>query len=78
MRHIKDIFPDKCLSIIDDEYDAFMRRKKKYINNRTNKNYFNLIFAYTQIDADLRSMLSDGYLSMDELQYIRAELKRGV
>ena len=51
-------------------------KKEEYIRNRTNNNYFNLIFAYTQIDADLRSMLSDGYLSMDEFQYIRAELRK--
>lgn len=78
MRHIKDIFPDKDLSLINDEYNAFMKQKEKYINNRTNSNYFNLLFAYEQIDADLKSMLSDGYLSMDEFQYIRAELKKGV
>ena len=78
MKHIKEIFPDKDLSIIDDEYNVFIKRKKKYINNRTNNNYFNLLFAYEQIDADLKSMLSDGYLSMDEFQYIRAELKQGI
>lgn len=78
MKHIKDIFPDKDLSLIDDEYNTFMKQKEKYINNRTNSNYFSLMFAYEQIDADLKSMLSDGYLSMDEFQYIRAELKKGV
>lgn len=37
-----------------------------------------LTFAYELIDAYLKSTLSDGYITLNELQYIRAELKEGL
>ena len=48
------------------------------MQNKTDDNYLELIFAYEIIDACLKSMLSDGYITLNEFQYIRAELKRGL
>ncbi len=78
MRHIKEIFSHKDLSFIDDEYDNFLQKKETYLQNKTSRNYLELTFAYELIDAYLKSTLSDGYITLNELQYIRAELKEGL
>ena len=78
MRHIKEIFSQKDLSVIDNEYNEFLQKKKQYLQNKTNNNYLELIFAYELVDAYLKSILSDGYITLNELQYIRAELKEGL
>lgn len=78
MRHIKEIFSHKDLSFIDDEYDNFLQKKETYLQNKTSRNYLELTFAYELIDAYLKSTFSDGYITLNELQYIRAELKEGL
>lgn len=78
MRHIKEIFSQKDLSVIDNEYNEFLQKKKQYLQNKTNNNYLELVFAYELVDAYLKSILSDGYITLNELQYIRAELKEGL
>ena len=78
MRHIKEIFSQKDLSVIDNEYNEFLQKKKQYLQNKTNNNYQELVFAYELVDAYLKSILSDGYITLNELQYIRAELKEGL
>ena len=78
MKHIKEIFSEKDLSLIDNEYNEFLQKKEQYLQNKTDDNYLELIFAYEIIDACLKSMLSDGYITSNEFQYIRAELKRGL
>ena len=78
MKHIKEIFSEKDLSLIDNEYNEFLQKKEQYLQNKTDDNYLELIFAYEIIDACLKSMLSDGYITLHEFQYIRAELKRGL
>lgn len=78
MRHIKEIFNQKDLSFIDNEYNDFLHKKEKYLQNKTNDNYLELTFAYELIDAYLKSVLSDGYITLNELQYIRNELKEGL
>ena len=78
MKHIKEIFSEKDLSLIDNEYNEFLQKKEQYLQNKTDDNYLELIFAYEIIDACLKSMLSDGYITLNEFQYIRAEPKRGL
>lgn len=78
MRHIKEIFSQKDLSVIDNEYNEFLQKKKQYLQNKTNNNYLELVFAYELVDAYLKSILSDGYITLNELQYLRAELKEGL
>ena len=78
MRHIKEIFNHKDLKFIDDEYDNFLQKKETYLQNKTCSNYLELTFAYELIAAYLKSTLSDGYITLNELQYIRAELKEGL
>ena len=78
MRHIKEIFSQKDLSVIDNEYNEFLQKKRQYLQNKTNNNYLELVFAYELVDAYLKSILSDGYITLNELQYIRAELKEGL
>ena len=78
MKHIKEIFSEKDLSLIDNEYNEFLQKKEQYLQNKTDDNYLELIFAYEIIDACLKSMLSDGYITLNEFQYIRAELNRGL
>ena len=78
MRHIKEIFSQKDLPVIDNEYNEFLQKKKQYLQNKTNNNYLELVFAYELVDAYLKSILSDGYITLNELQYIRAELKEGL
>lgn len=78
MKHIKEIFSEKDLSLIDNEYNEFLQKKEQYLQNKTDDNYLELIFAYEIIDACLKSMLSDGYITLNEFQYIRAELKGGL
>ena len=78
MKHIKEIFSEKDLSLIDNEYNEFLQKKEQYLQNKTDDNYLELIFAYEIIDACLKSMLSDGYITLNEFQYIREELKRGL
>ena len=53
-------------------------RYLSYLQNKTSSNYLELTFAYELIDAYLKSTLSDGYITLNELQYIRAELKEGL
>lgn len=78
MRHIKEIFNQKDLSLIDNEYNEFLHKKEKYLQDKTNDNYLELTFAYELVDAYLKSALSDGYITLNELQYIRNELKDGL
>ena len=51
MRHIKEIFSQKDLSVIDNEYNEFLQKKKQYLQNKTNNNYLELVFAYELVDA---------------------------
>ena len=46
MKHIKEIFSEKDLSLIDNEYNEFLQKKEQYLQNKTDDNYLELIFAY--------------------------------
>ena len=78
MKHIKEIFSEKDLSLIDNEYNEFLQKKEQYLQNKTDDNYLELIFAYALIAACRHSLFNDGYITLNEFQYIRAELKRGL
>lgn len=78
MKHITEIFNNKDISFLDKEYTEFIDKKEKYIESHTDESYFNLMFSYESLDAYLKSLLSDGYLSFNEFQHIRDKLKEGV
>lgn len=76
--HMKDIFPYKNLAFLDNEYTDFMHTKNIYLKDRSDKNYLELTFAYTAMDSHLKELLSDGFLTLDEMYLIREKLKEGV
>ena len=53
MRHIKEIFNQKDLSLIDNEYNEILHKKEIYLQDKTNDNYLELTFAYELVDAYL-------------------------
>ena len=53
---------EKFLHTIED-YEAFIQSKDKYIKEQSKENYFAMINSYMSVDAELKSMLSSGFLS---------------
>ena len=78
MYHLKDIFEDKDMAFLDDDYNEFMICKNKHLADSTDDNYLELTNLYMAVDAYLKAMLSSGYLVLDEFQYIRGRLKKGL
>lgn len=78
MHHIKGIFDEKDLSFIDCDYDEFVNAKEQYLSERSEENYIIMISVYAGVDSDLRALLSEGYLTLEQVELIRNELWKGV
>ena len=78
MHHISEIFDEKNLDFIDNDYNAFVNAREKYLSGRSRENYIVMISMYAGIDSDLRTALSSGYLTLEQIVLIRNELWKGL
>lgn len=74
MHHISEIFDEKNLDFIDNDYDEFVSAREKYLSDRSRENYIVMLSMYAGVDSDLRAALSSGYLTLEQIGLIRTEL----
>lgn len=74
MHHISEIFDEKNLDFIDNDYNAFVNAREKFLSDISRENYIVMISLYAGVDSDLRAALSSGYLTLEQIGLIRTEL----
>ena len=74
MHHISEIFDEKNLDFIDNDYNAFVNAREKFLSDSSRENYIVMISLYAGVDSDLRAALSSGYLTLEQIGLIRTEL----
>lgn len=74
MHHISEIFDEKNLDFIDNDYNAFVNAREKFLSDSSRENYIVMISLYAGVDSDLRAALSSGYLTLEQIELIRTEL----
>ena len=60
MHHISEIFDEKNLDFIDNDYDEFINAREKFLSDSSRENYIVMISLYAGVDSDLRAALSSG------------------
>ena len=74
MHHISEIFDEKNLDFIDNDYDEFVSAREKFLYDSSRENYIVMISLCAGVDSDLRAALSSGYLTLEQIEIIRTEL----
>ena len=67
----------KIFDYLDEDYQELCELRSRYQQDRDMDTYSELVSVYMYIDAHLKSALSIGEITMDDLTYIRGELLSG-